>query len=109
MASLILNSKWFYDFNPETNTLPTYIILLQVIIEIVLTGFAGHFIRLIISNIPFPYLNWDYSRDGLVEISGGVVFAFSVLSFQANLKKKTLYLLEKFREMESVFSTIILV
>ena len=103
IASLLLNRMWFYDFDPKTNTKPTYIILLQVIIEVVLTGFVGHHIRLLISSIPFPYLDQNYSREGLVELSGGVVFAFSVLSFQVNLKRKTLYLLKKFQKKERAF------
>jgi len=103
IASLIINRMWFYDFDPKTNKLPTIVILLQVIIEVVITGFVGHHIRLLISSIPFPYLDKNYSREGLVEISGGVVFAFSVLSFQINLKNKTMYLFKKFQKKEQSF------
>ena len=103
IASLILNRMWFYDFNPETNTRPTWVILCQVIIEIILTGFAGYFIRNFIAGIQFPYLNGDYTRQGLVELSGGVVFAFSVLSFQQNLKRKSIYLFDKIQKKERNF------
>ena len=102
-TSLILNRIWFYDFNPDTNTKPTWIILIQVIIEIVLTGFVGYFIRNFISSIKFPYLDQNYTREGLVEMSGGVVFAFSVLSFQQNLKRKSIYLFKKFQKIERNF------
>ena len=84
----------FDEYKYETRS--SFIILSEILLEIILLGIAAHYIRIIISSIPSPFLGIKaYNRNGLEELSGGVIFAFVIIIFQVHLTEKIRYLYKR--------------
>lgn len=92
-VSIIIN-RTFGKFDIEKyKTRSSFIIFLEILFEILITGIMGYFIRILVSNIPMPYIGYrGYNRSGLTEISGGIILYFILMTFQPHLKNKIFYL-----------------
>lgn len=85
---------YFDEFNYKNRSSLT--ILTEILIEIILVGIGAHYIRIIISKIPSPFIGMKYyNRDDLVELAGGVIFAFIIIIFQAQLRHKIRFLYQR--------------
>jgi hypothetical protein len=94
--SIIIN-RTFGNFDIEKyKTRSSFIIFLEILFEILITGIMGYFIRILVSNIPLPYIGYrGYNRIGLTEISGGIILYFILITFQPHLKNKFFYLYQR--------------
>ena len=57
-----------------------------------------YILRNIVERIPFPLdglFGYDHSR--VIEIKGGILIAFAVITFQHNFKNKVTFLINRFK------------
>ena len=95
-VSIIINkTTGNFDINKYKKR-HSFIIFLEILIELLITGIMGYFVRILVLNIPVPYIGYrGYDRSGLTEISGGFILSFILVTFQPHLKNKIFYLYQR--------------
>ena len=73
-----------------------YDIYIEIAINISCTLVCNYILINLIEKIPSPLHNYNgYDHTRLKELKGSIVDGFAVMSFQTNLRKKIVYLMEK--------------
>jgi hypothetical protein len=99
--SIILNKLTGKKDISEYETYSSYRLFGEILGEVVITGICAFYLRLFIGHIS-SFLS-VYSYLGPTELSGGIINAFLMMNFQANLKHKINLLYKRYFN-ESLFS-----
>jgi hypothetical protein len=99
--SIILNKITSRKDISEYDTYSSYRLFNEILGEIVITGICAFYLRLFIGYIS-SFLS-VYSYLGQTELSGGIINAFLMMNFQANLKYKINLLYKRYFN-KSLFS-----
>ena len=89
--------RYFPQFDEETyDKKSTYDIYTEIAFNVACTLVGNYILRNLIEKIPSPLHNFHgYDHTRLKELKGSIVDGFAVMSFQTNLRKKIVYLMEK--------------
>lgn len=67
----------------------TFLLILEIFLYAALIMIISYVIRNIVEIIPFPFDSmYGYSHQRISELKGGVIFAFAIIIFMKNFKKK---------------------
>ena len=71
-----------------------FIILLEILLEVLIVCICAFYSNVIISNIVMPF-DISLSRANSLQSSGGIIITFMMMIFQINMKKKIAFLYKK--------------
>lgn len=71
-----------------------FIILLEILIEIIIVGISAFYCNIFISNLVMPF-DISLSRASRIDANGAIIISFMMMFFQTNLKMKLKFLYEK--------------
>jgi len=69
----------------------SFIILFEILLEILIVFICAFYINVLISNIVMPF-DISLSRATSIQASGGIIVSFMMMIFQTNMKKKIAFL-----------------
>ena len=98
IVSLMID-KLFPEFDESVYSQKSSIeIFLEICLNISSMMIVVYILRNIVERIPFPLdglFGYDHSR--VIEIKGGILIAFAVITFQHNFKNKVTFLINRFK------------
>ena len=71
-----------------------FIILLEILLEVLIVCICAFYSNVIISNIVMPF-DISLSRANSLQSSGGIIITYMMMIFQINMKKKIAFLYKK--------------
>jgi hypothetical protein len=71
-----------------------FIILLEILIEIIIVGISAFYCNIFISKLVMPF-DISLSRASRIDANGAIIISFMMMFFQTNLKMKLKFLYEK--------------
>jgi hypothetical protein len=98
--------RLFYLMFGHTKKKNNYIVMLEILTQIIITGIITYFGRNIVPLIPFP-LNGIYGFDHhlVKEVNSGSVFGSVLIMFQKTLSEKVNYLREQKNPLNPIRDT----
>ena len=78
----------------EYKTRNVFIILLEILIEIIFVGISAFYCNIFISKLGMPF-DISLSRASGIDANGPIIISFIMMFFQTNLKMKLKFLYEK--------------